>query len=115
MSVASAKRSADGYVGTQSILPEGLSDTPVTPCHNSIRAAVQMTRLGLQISIDRSKSKTPTSIRSRRERFLMMSLKRSENAGPGKVGLSSPMIQGRSEGATEVLPTGARAENAGVA
>ena len=45
----------------------------------------------------------------------MMSLKRSEKAGPGKVGLSSPMILGRSEGATGGLPTRAVAENAGVA
>jgi hypothetical protein len=46
---------------------------------------------------------------------MMMGLKRSEDAGPGKVGLSSPIIEGRSEGATGGVPTRARAENAGVA
>jgi hypothetical protein len=45
----------------------------------------------------------------------MMSLKRSENAGPKKSGLSSLAILGRSEGATGGLPTRAGAENAGVA
>ena len=45
----------------------------------------------------------------------MISLKRSENAGPEKAGLSSQAILGRSEGATGGLPTRAVAENAGVA
>src|SRR6516165_6510511 len=52
---------------------------------------------------------------SHRERFLMTSLKRSENAGPEEFGFLSLMTLGRSGGATGGLPTRAVAENAGVA
>jgi len=45
----------------------------------------------------------------------MISLKRSENAGPEDIGFLSLMTLGRSEGATGGLPTRAVAENAGVA
>jgi len=45
----------------------------------------------------------------------MISLKRSENAGPEDVGFLSLTTLGRSEGATGGLPTRAVAENAGVA